>query len=324
MQGMRVAAQVLLAIGILALAGLETSTGAQPGPGHFILVTGSESSGTTMMTRALANLSTSLGIPTNWNTKELSAAARSRHNIPGLGRITKKFNDAMSKLWAGPLPYTYARQHRDTRDTAMVNMQLDRAASQIRALQSAWQQQQQRPLEMVVYHRSMPFGACKVNCSHTPYLADLPRLASRVGWQSRAVMVLRHPATMWASHIKESKLHFEPYFVEIEALLLRCCAVPGAPCSRADDCPLFLRYERILADPAEELGCLLGSAIIHDGGRLKQLLASPELSVDPHRHQGHPGHDAEVERNMVTWHEEFEGRGRFPTFVRVTAQRECL
>ena len=125
----------------------------------------------------------------------MSAAARSRHNITGLGRITKEFSDAITKSWAGPLPYTYARQHRGMRDTAMVDMQLDRAASQIRALQSAWQQQQQRPPEMVVYHRSMPFGVCKVNC-HTPYPADLPRPAGRAGWQPRAVMVLRHPATM--------------------------------------------------------------------------------------------------------------------------------
>ena len=101
------------------------------------------------------------------------------------------------------------------------------------------------------------------------HLWDLPLLMQRlhlhdlhqVEWRSRAVIVLRQPPTMWASHtsaLTSSALHFETYLGIIEAVLRRCCAVADAPCSRNASCPVFVRYERILEAPLVELRALVG------------------------------------------------------------------
>ena len=311
-----------------------------PTTGCFILVTGLENSGTAMVARILANLASAIGLPTDWQLGELSEAARARHEaIDGFWPLTYKFNVASERLWT----LSSAR-----RNATAVRQQLDILATQIRLLSSspnAWPAD--LPHRQLVYHRSMPFGGCSTNSTHclrSPILWDLPLLMQRlhlhnlhqVDWRSRAVIVLRQPPTMWASHtsaLTSSALHFETYLGIIEAVLRRCCAVADAPCSRNASCPVFVRYERILEAPLVELRALVGFG--SDAGPLDitsamahGLLASYELrhgqghSAAHDRHSQSDGYGATVEANWERWRTQYESR--YPAFVRVTAQQGHL
>ena len=225
-----------------------TSTAAPAG--KFILITGAENSGTTMMCRILANLDDALAFRTNWDITELAPAAQARYaKITNYTRLSNTFGSDTVALWRDDLQ-RYIVDGLDDRDQADVELLLDSAGRQATAL-IAEAAAASIPIRKVLHHRSMPFGA-----RNTPYFEDLPRLASRLpaawGNDSRAVLSLRQAPEMWASHVKSSKATFEPYFHAIERMLSTCCATVDAPCSRTPGCPVFVRYERILANATKE------------------------------------------------------------------------
>jgi hypothetical protein len=268
-----------------------------------------------MVARIIANLATARAFTTNWGTDELSAEAQARYEgIANFNKIEGSFNIAMKKLWSDD-EESYAKSQRDTRNSTEVQNLLSVASQQIQALIDS----QPNGIKQVVYHRSMPFD----NKFHTPYFEDLPLIAERLqsNWGARAVIVLRQVPTMWASHIGASQDRFEPYFNQIEGLLARCCPTEGEMCSRESSCPLFLRYERVLDNPSDELRCLLGEATGFDEDDLAQLLASPELSrgsVFGHSED----YDKIIERNERVWQKEY--KSKFPVFERVTSQQGHL
>eukprot|EP00966_Prymnesium_polylepis_P319035 7368728-Prymnesium_polylepis.1 len=203
-----------------------------------------------MMCRILANLDDALAFRTNWDITELAPAAQARYaKITNYTSLTNTFGTVTLKLWPDPLQ-KYIVDGLDDRDQADVELLLDSAARQATSL-IAEAAAASVPIRKVLHHRSMPFGF-----RGTPYFEDLPRLASRLpaawGSDSRAVLSLRQAPEMWASHVTSSKATFEPYFHAIEHMLSTCCATEDAPCSRAPGCPVFVRYERVLANATKE------------------------------------------------------------------------
>ena len=179
----------------------------------LVLASGLEGSGTTTAIRVLAEVSGSLGIPTNWEVSDLSRNAQRRHECLRQDLVSK-FNALTAVLWHD-VSNEYILHGRDERKSSSRTWLLKSAANVLREQIDFCTSNGYRP-EVVVYHRSMPFGAM----DRTPFLHDLPILAGHLGWSSNVLISLRDIPAEWNSHGVSSEPGLNtPFIAHIELLL---------------------------------------------------------------------------------------------------------
>lgn len=254
---------------------------------RFVLVTGSEGSGTTLIAQILSEDDTSMGIPTNWQIKELSESAQSKY------RQTQQFDDfnnLTSTLWKDTNVRNYILNDTDYRPTkwrdVVVGQLADSASSILRA----------NSMHHLVYHRSMPFGDRR----HTPFLEDMSLLREKMGLESQhVVIVIRHVPATWCSHGRADDS--EPFLKRIEQLM-------SGDVMYTDMHITFVSYEKLLCNPQGVLEQVCGEA----GLQCKNVLASPQIKAIPNHMQKH-GSDPEYDQQLAEYeHKWNKMKHKFP------------
>ena len=234
----------------------------------FVLVSGLEDSGTTTAARVLAEVSGSLGIPTNWKVSDLSRSAQQRHQCLR-GDLVSKFNRLTRTLW-----YDDSKQYilhgRDERGSSSRMQLLESAANVLREQIDSCALNGSRP-EVVVYHRSMPF----ITLSQTPFLHDLPILAGHLGWSSNVLLSLRDIPDIKQKTIRSLEQN-TPFIAHIEPLL------NASNYSR----PTFVRYDDLVNNHQLYTACMSRLLATWKAPSMfqtwqSQLLQSPQLHLPP-------------------------------------------
>ena len=236
----------------------------------LVLCSGLEGSGTTTATRVLAEVSGVLAIPTNWHVGELSNSAQQRHRClrPDL---VDSFNDLTKSLWHDPSS-NYILHGRDVRNSSSRMELLKMAARVLRTQIDNCKSNGSQP-EVVVFHRSMPFGSM----NRTPFLHDLPVLASQLGGLSNAVLSLRDIPAAWASHgVSSEPGRNTPFIAHVELLLNASNELR----------PAFVRYEDLVNNHQLYVACLSQvlanwTSLSTSQMRQSQMLQSPQLAPRP-------------------------------------------
>ena len=246
----------------------------------FVLASGLEGSGTTTAARVLLEMPATLGIPTNWHVNQLSSSAQQRHQCLR-GDLVKRFNSLTRELWHDKSKQ-YILERRDTRN-ADHRLQLLRSAADILRKQvESCTSNGARP-EAIVYHRSMPFA----DLDRTPFLHDLPILASHLGWTSKVLLSLRGIPAAWNSHgVSSAPGRNTPFIVRVEQLLQ----------DSEETRPTFVRYHDLVNNHQLYTACLskvfaTWKSVSTSQMRQSQMLQSPQLV---HRLQSPENHSKAI------------------------------
>lgn len=259
--------------------------------GRFVLVTGSEGSGTTLMTDLLSEDDISMGIPTNWQIDELSESAQSKYHQT---QEFDNFNNLTRTLWKDSRDRNYIlndTDHRSAKWRDVVVGQLANASSSILRANS---------MDNLIYHRSMPFG----DRSHTPFFEDLSLLREKAGMESQhVIVVIRHVPATWCSHG-----HFddsEPFLKRIEELM-------SGDVMYVNMSITFVSYEKLLCNPQAVLEQVCGEV----GLQCKNVLDSPQIKAIPQHMQKHES-DSEYHQKLVEYEQMWNDiKHKFPLIDR--------
>jgi len=268
----------------------------------YVLVSGGEGSGTTMVARILCESPNAIGIPANWELEELSERAQSKYTpsiLRRLGGKTKqerRSEDPYRFLWLDELPdQPYITNGIDARNTETKSKYLNQVVDDSRFLL-----QEAKGVNTLVHHRSMPFAK---NSTRTPFLEDIPELATQIAADGSAylILVIRYPPKAWLSHAKPDNYHL--FLARIEQLMSGDYEVPGLKI-------LLVSHEELICDPkpiVEELARQLDLNI-------DALMASPQLAKADDIVSSHDD-DSEYNRMLAVYEAKWEAeRHEFPLY----------
>jgi len=258
---------------------LSTSTTPEKGP-KFILVSGGEGCGTTMLTEILSEAPNIIGIPTDWEVDDLSPTAQEKYS--GIANFVGPQQDPFATLWKDDTR-SYILNGADKRESE----QLEMRAKAVEYLNQSLQGNQQ--VNTIVYHRSMPFEY--PIRTKTPFLEDLPKLAKMLRGSTHLILVIRSQPASWLSHANPDD--YMPFLERIENILAGNYTVKGLSMS-------IVSYEQLLCDPKTVLKKLADEL----GANLTSLLASPQLALSnnqAHRHDDDEEYQQKLQASEQNW-----------------------
>jgi predicted dehydrogenase len=282
--------------------------------GEFVLVTGSEGAGVSMLTKVLCNADDVMCIPADWKLSELSPSAQEKYVRAGLGEMLDQdwmavlqgeevidrglgqnivaFNSAINDLWHDRPKRPYIEHDVDTRDGDERNRLIDAAVEAALVLLSAFRTTD-KTINRVIFDRSMPFSSDHSAREHSPFFHDLSDMAVLFGahWSSRSVVVVRDiPSTLVSHNDAED---YMPFLIKQEQLLAN--GPSGVPM-------VWVSYARMMCDPESALA-ELAQGLGRNEAYAAFLASSPEFDATASVNEQHL--TVEYVEQVTEWRKEW-------------------